>query len=130
MDIIFACLKDDQEFRTQIESTFSDAEEIENFSVSGMEELVYYIIPISAFIIQLADFILTHFNEDEDNDRYVIINGQKKVFKGYTTLNYFYFSRLVSFSCSPFVHHLFWVSIKTSHSPFVNTIYKIPQPHL
>lgn len=84
MDIIFACLKDDKEFIDLIESTFPEAEECENFSVSGMEEMICYIIPLTALVVQIADFILAHFGKNDDNERYVIINGKKKIFKGYT----------------------------------------------
>lgn len=84
MDIIFGCLKDDEEFKNLIESTFPEAEEYENFSVSGMEEMICYIIPVVALVIQLADFIFAHFTESDDNERYVMIDGKKKTFKGYT----------------------------------------------
>ena len=84
MDIIFACLKDDKEFIDLIESTFPEAEESENFSVSGVEEMICYIIPLTALAVQIADFILAHFGKNDDNERYVMINGKKKVFKGCT----------------------------------------------
>lgn len=84
MDIIFVCQKDDEEFKDIIEKTFPDADEVENFSVSGMEEMVYYIVPIAALVIQIADFICTHFNKRDDNERYVMIDGKKKIFKGYS----------------------------------------------
>lgn len=84
MDIIFGCLKNDEEFKNLIENTFPEAEECENFSVSGMEEMVCYIIPVATLVIQLADFILTHFTKNDDNERYVMLNGKKKIFKGCT----------------------------------------------
>lgn len=84
MDIVFGCSKNDKEFKDLIESTFPEAEECENFSVSGMEEIVCYIVPVAALVVQLADFILAHFGKNDDNERYVMINGKKKVFKGYT----------------------------------------------
>lgn len=63
MDIIFACLKEDEEFKNIIQSTFPEADEVENFSVSGMDEMMYYIVPIAALLLQIADFIWTHFKE-------------------------------------------------------------------
>lgn len=84
MDIILGCGKDDEEFKTLIEKAFPDADEIENFSISGLDEVVQYIIPVAGLVLQLTDFIFTHFNENDDKDRFVIINGKKKVFKGYT----------------------------------------------
>lgn len=84
MDIVFGCSKNDKEFQDLIESTFPEAEECENFSISGMEEIVCYIVPIAALVVQLADFIFAHFRKNDDNERYVMINGKKKVFKGCT----------------------------------------------
>lgn len=89
MDIILGCLKDDEEFKKLIESTFPEAEVYENFSVSGMEENICYIIPIVASIIPLANFIYSYIakrddKENNDKERYVMISGKKKIFKGYT----------------------------------------------
>lgn len=84
MDIIFVCEKDDDDFKTLIKKTFPDVDEIENYSISGLDEVVQYIIPVTALVLQLADFIFAHFNETDDKERLVIINGKKKVFKGYT----------------------------------------------
>ena len=84
MDIIFGCLKRDEEFKNLIESTFPEAVECENFSISGIEEIICYIIPVAALVIQLADFILAHFVKSDDNERFVMINGKKKIFKGCT----------------------------------------------
>ena len=46
--------------------------------------MVYYIVPIAALVIQIADFIWTHYKENNDNERYVMIDGKKKIFKGYS----------------------------------------------
>lgn len=83
MDIIFACNKDDKEFEEAICNTFTDVNVMENFSFSGMEEFLLYMVPIAALTIQIADFILTHIKDKRD-DRMVIINGKKKIFKGYS----------------------------------------------
>lgn len=83
MDIVFACSKDDKEFGEAIYKNFADADELKNFSFSGMEEMILFIVPIAALTIQVIDFVWTHM-KDESKDRFVIINGRKKYFKNYT----------------------------------------------
>ena len=83
MDIVFACEKDDYEFKNLINNTFSDVEELENYSLSGMEEMLLFLVPIASLSIQIAEFIIAHLSRD-DKDRYVIINGKKKTFKGFS----------------------------------------------
>ena len=83
MDIIFACSKEDKEFCKLVNENFTGVEELENYSFSGMEEMVLFMVPIISLSVQIIDFIFTHM-KDTSNDRYVVINGKKKYFYNFS----------------------------------------------
>lgn len=94
MDIIFGCQKNDNEFGKLVNAEFENIETLENFSFSGMEEFLIFLIPLTAVSVQIVDFIMTHIqtgkqkkeNEREDKNigRVVIVKGKKYTFEGYT----------------------------------------------
>lgn len=83
MDIIFACSKEDNDFRDIISNRFDDIEELESFSLSGMEEMILFMVPILSLTVQVVDFVWTHMS-NTSKDRFVIINGKKRYFKNYS----------------------------------------------
>lgn len=85
MEIMFGCRKSDQEFINIMNDNFEEIDECENFSFSGMEELVLFIVPIAALTLQVADFVRTHVSKPKNTGRVVIIKGKKYSFEGYTS---------------------------------------------
>ena len=86
MDIIFGYEKTDKEFQTLINNEFVNAEEIESYGFSGMDDMIIIIVPIVALSVQLIDFIMTHITREKHKGkgRVVIVKGKKYTFDGYT----------------------------------------------
>jgi len=84
MDIMFGCRKEDDDFRKDAKETFSEIEEFENYSFSGLGEMTILILPLTALVVQITDFILTHISNKKNSGRVVIIKGKKYSFEGYS----------------------------------------------
>jgi len=84
MDVIFGCEKTDAEFSRLLTDTFSGVDELENFSFSGIGEILLFIVPVAALSVQVVDFILTHVSKNKQKGRVVVVKGRKYSFEGYT----------------------------------------------
>jgi len=84
MDIMFGCRKDDNDFRKNAVDIFSEIEEFENYSFSGLGEMTVFILPLTALVVQVADFVLSHISNKKDSGRVVVIKGKNYTFEGYT----------------------------------------------